>query len=240
MNSFWISAGERQSGDVCKIGRNFTIAVFALALAACAPTEQNEALGSRLAQPPAGIPKPKPIEASDIAIVGQEVAHSIMSLPDIANASVPPMVQFTNVTSIIDKPIDTAPYTELLRDRLILLTREKLRFVERTLPPLVTSKKSKKAPPETVENTTEPDYQIKAELRGHAEDEFYKIQIQFVDFHTSEVLFDGLYRIRKEASDQPAPAPYGNNQASPDTAPPVHDLAAPTTKAPVATGNEAL
>jgi PBP1b-binding outer membrane lipoprotein LpoB len=223
-----------------QLGRNFTIAAFALALAACAPTEQNEAIGSRLAQPPAGIPPQKPVDAGDIAIVGQEVAHSIMALPAVADASVPPMVKFTNVTSIIDKPIDTEPYTQLLRDRLILLTREKLRFVERTLPPLGVSKKNKKAPPETVENTTEPDYHIRAELRGHAEDEFYKIQIQFVDIRTSEVLFDGLYRIRKEASDLPPPAPYGNNQASPDTATPVHNLAAPTIKAPAATGNESL
>ena len=111
------------------------IAAFALALAACAPVD--DSIGSRLAQPPAGAPKPKPVEAGDIAIVGQEVAHSIMDLPVVAGASVPPLVQFTGVTSIIDKPIDTDPYTELLRDRLLLLTREKLRFVEHTLPPYV-------------------------------------------------------------------------------------------------------
>jgi hypothetical protein len=213
-----------------------------LTLAACAPTEQNEALGSRLAQPPAGLPPQKPLEGGDIAIVGQQVAQAIMALPSVAHASVPPMVQFTDVTSIVDKPIDTAPYTQLLRDRVLLLTREKLRFVERTLPPLATAKKGKKAPPEVVENTTEPDFQIKSELRGHAEDEFYKIQIQFVDIHNSEVLFDGLYRIRREAaSDQDVPTTYGNNQTRPETAAPqVHDMTAPTTTAPATGGNESL
>ena len=219
-----------------QLSRNLTIAAFALALAACATTDENDALGSRLAQPPAGTPPQKPADAGDIAIVGQEVAQAIMRLPAVAGASVPPMVQFNGVTSIIDKPIDTDPYTELLRDRILLLTREKLRFVERTLPPYVPpSKKSRKAPPRPVENTLEADYQILAELRGHAEDEFYKIQVEFVDIHTNEVLFNGLYRICREASVAPSPEPSGDTQA-----PPVHDTAAPTRKAPASNGNESL
>jgi len=222
-----------------KFGRNFILAAFALTLVACAPVD--DSIGSRLAQPPAGTPPQKPLDAGDIAIVGQEVAHSIMDLPVIADAPIPPLVQFTGVTSIIDKPIDTDPYTELLRDRILLLTREKLRFVEHTLPPYVppTKKgKSKKAPPpQPVENTTDPDYEILAELRGHAEDEFYKIQIEFVDVHTNEVLFNGLYRLRREASVEPEPdsVPSGDTQA-----PPAQDMTTPTTTAPAPKGNESL
>jgi hypothetical protein len=132
------------------------------------------------------------------------------------------MVQFTGVTSIIDKPVDTEPYTELLRDRLLLLTREKLRFVERTLPPLITSAskkvKSKKDIPAPVAVSSDPDYQVLAEMRGRTEDDYYKIQIQFVDFHTGEVLFNGLYRIRKEIPPEPIAAPPGTlppDQAAP-------------------------
>ena len=221
---FQMSAGMR------KWGRNLTIAAFALALAACAPVD--DSIGSRLEQPRAGTPPQKSVEVGDIVIVGQEVAHSIMDLPVIADASTPPMVQFTGVTSIIDKPIDTDPYTQLLRDRLLLLTREKLRFVEHTLPPYVPeTKKGKKAPPQPVENTMEADYRILAEMRGHAEDEFYKIQVEFVDIHTNEVLFNGLYRIRREASLEPS----GDTQASPN-----QDPAAPTTAALASSGNEAL
>jgi hypothetical protein len=202
----------------------------------------DDSIGSRLAQPPAGTPPQKPVDSGDIAIVGQEVAHSIMDLPVVANASVPPLVQFTGVTSIIDKPIDTDPYTELLRDRLLLLTRLKLRFVEHTLPPYVPpSKKGKKeeAPPQPEQNTTEPDYEILAELRGHAEDEFYKIQVEFVDIHTKEVLFNGLYRIRREASVEPSSEP--SSEPSGDTqAPPVHDTETPTTTSPPPAGNESL
>jgi hypothetical protein len=221
-----------------KLFGNLTIAAFVLTLAACAPVD--DSIGSRLAQPPAGTPPQKPLDAGDIAIVGQEVAHSIMDLPVVADAPIPPMVQFTGVTSIIDKPIDTDPYTQLLRDRLLLLTREKLRFVERTLPPYVPpSKKGKKAAPQPAENTTEPDYRILAELRGHAEDEFYKIQVEFVDIRTNEVLFNGLYRLRREASLEPVPDP--SSGPSHDTqAPPAHDITAPTTTAPAATGNESL
>ena len=215
-----------------------------LALVACAPVD--DSIGSHLTQPPAGTPPQKPIEAGDIAIVGQEVAHSIMDLPVVSGATVPPLVQFTGVTSIVDKPIDTDPYTELLRDRLLLLTRLKLRFVEHTLPPYVPpSKKKKQAEPQPVQNTESPDYQILAELRGHAEDEFYKIQVEFVDIHTNDVLFNGLYRIRREAdvatfgcAGQRQPSRPGVIRTATGSAP--QDLTTPTTTAPGSSGNQTL
>jgi hypothetical protein len=238
---FQITAGMR------KFGRNLTIAAFALTLAACAPLEEvDDTTGSRLAQPPAGTPPQKPIDAGDIAIVGQEVAHAIMDLPVVATAPIPPLVQFTGVTSIMTQPIDTDPYTTLLRDRLLLLTREKLRFVEHTLPPYVPPGKHKKKapPPQPDQNTDNPDYEILAELRGHAEDEFYRIQVEFVDIHSNEVLFNGLYRIRKEAElesvPNPAPEPPDNSQPPPAPPPPMNDLTAPTTNAPSSNGNETL
>lgn len=191
------------------------LVIGTLALASCAPVD--DTIGSRLTQPPPGTEPQKPIEAGDIAIVGQEVAHSIMDLSQIADATTPPLVEFTGVTSIVvaKVPIDTEPYTTLLRDRLLLLTREKLRFVEHTLPPLIVAskKKSKKDLPPPVEVSTDPDYQVLAELRGNDEDNFYKIQVEFVDAHTGDVLFNGLYRIAKEAITQP----------SDETPPPVPD-----------------
>jgi len=232
-----------------KLGWKLAIAAFALTLVACAPMEDEDSIaGSRLSQPPAGTPLPKPTDAGDIAIVGQEVAHSIMDLPVIASATVPPLVQFNGVTSIIDQPIDTDPYTELLRDRLLLLTRQKLRFVEHTLPPYVPKGKKKKAAPQPDENTSSPDYEILAELRGHADADFYRIQVQFVDIRSNEVLFDGLYRIRPEAAEEPSPESAGSDQVAPPspppqntpqqttTPPPPHDLTTPTTTEPPPTG----
>jgi PBP1b-binding outer membrane lipoprotein LpoB len=196
-----------------KLGRNMTLAGLALAMASCAPVD--DTIGSHLVQPPPNTPPRTPVDAGDIAIVGQEVSHSIMDLPAIADASVPPLVQFNGVTSIIAPPIDTTPYTELLRDRLLLLTREKLRFQEHTLPPLVVGKKkSKKAEDAAPEESSEVDYQILAEMRGRADDDVYKIQVQFIDIHTSEVLFDGLYTIRKEDSEGSS-APSDNSQPPP-------------------------
>jgi hypothetical protein len=139
----------------------------------------------------------------------------------VANATLPPLVQFPGVTSIVTPPIDTDPYTELLRDRLLLLTREKLRFVEHTLPPYVpptSKKKVKKSETSAGENSQEADYQVLAELRGQADDDFYKIQVEFVDIHTNEILFDGLYRIRKEEAPEPEPQP-SEGPASPTTSP---------------------
>jgi hypothetical protein len=243
---FQVAAGTK------KVGRNLTIVACALTLVACAPMEEpDNVTGSRLAQPPAGIPPQKPTESGDIAIVGQEVAHSIMDLPAVSGASVPPLVQFTGVTSIVNPPIDTDPYTELLRDRLLLLTREKLRFVERTLPAYVpTAKKGKKkaaAQTQPVQNLTNPDYEILAELRGHADADFYKIQVEFVDVRSHEVLFNGLYRIRKEAN--VGPAPEAAPEASPEPRrestgepppPPTHNIDSPTTTSPTSSGNESL
>jgi hypothetical protein len=209
--------------------RGLALATGVALLTACAaPTD--DLTNSRLTQAPAGTPVPPPTEAGDIAIAGQYAAHAIMDLPEVANATTPPLVQFTGVTSIIvsPAPIDTEPYTVLLRDRLLLITREKLRFVERELPPLVVaspkkSKKKKTAPaPEESEN---PDYQVLAELHGRYEDDFYKVQIQFVDIHSGAVLFNGLYRIGKEVppADEATPAP------SDVTAPPPADDNVPAT-----------
>jgi hypothetical protein len=248
---FQMAAGMRQCG------RNLTIVACALTLAACAPMEQEEqdsVVGSRLAQPPAGAPPQKPTEAGDIAIVGQEVAHSIMDLPVISGASVPPLVQFMGVNSIVSPPIDTDPYTELLRDRLLLLTREKLRFVERTLPAYVppTKKGKKKAAAQTqpVQNTTNPDYEILAELRGHGDADFYRIQVEFVDVHSNGILFNGLYRIHKEAAvepapeapPEPAPEPPRESTGEPPPPPPTpkHNIDSPTTTSPTSSGNESL
>ncbi len=246
---FQNSAESRRGKDVFKLGRNVVLVAIVLTLAACAPMEEvDDTTGSRLAQPPAGTPPEKPIEAGDIAIVGQEIAHSIMDLPVIANATIPPLVRFTGVTSIFVPPIDTEPYTELLRDRLLLITRLKLRFVEHTLPPYVPGKKHKQSPPpeQPVQNTTDADYQILAELRGHADAEFYRIQVEFVDLRSREILFNGLYRIRKEATDQPPPEPETPLPPPPENKPadiaqpapasspvPEHDITAPTTNAPI-------
>lgn len=194
-----------------RMGHGFAVVACALALVACAPVD--DTIGSRLTQPPPGTEPQKPTDAGDIAIVGQEVAHAIMDLPQVADATTPPLVQFTGVTSIVvsKEPVDTDPYTELLRDRLLLITREKLRFVERTLPPLVLAKpkkiKSKKELPASVPVNSNPDYELLAELHGNSDDKFYKIQVQFVDAHTRDVLFNGLYRISKEAAPQPSDDP---------------------------------
>jgi len=140
------------------------------------------------------------IDGSDIAIVGQELSHALMDLSEISGATIPPLVQFKGVTSVVNGPVDTAPYTELLRDRLLLLTREKLRFVERRLPPLHGHKKDVSP----TEGDTDAQYELTAQLRGQFNDPYYLIDIQFSDTHSGEVVFHGLYRIRKELEEQPA------------------------------------
>jgi hypothetical protein len=125
--------------------------------------------------------------------------------------------------------------------RLLLLTREKLRFIEHTLPPYVPpSKKRKKEAAQPQQNTTDADYEILAELRGHAEDDYYKIQVEFVDAHTNEVLFNELYRIRPESADQPPPDQVPDNQALPPDATGQPAQAPVPMPAPATSGNGTL
>jgi len=189
-----------------KVNRGILLLMGALALAACSTT--NETANSGLAQPGGAAAEPL-IEAGDVAIAAQYAAHAIRDLPQVADAPKPMMVQFTGVTSIVTGPVDTEPYTNLLRDRLLVGAHDKLRYVERELPPLILAKpkkiKSRKDLPPPVEVNSDPDFQVLAELRGNFNDDFYKIQIQFLDFHTHEVLFDALYHIRKEMPSEPPP-----------------------------------
>jgi hypothetical protein len=170
----------------------------ALALAACAgtpaapPLPQTDSAGQPI------------LAAGDVVIAGQEAAHAMMDLPEVADAATPPLVRFEGVTNALPTPVDTEPYTDLLRDRLLLITREKLRFVEHTLPPLHSHKGHKASAPPADSGA---DYEVTARLRPDSSEDTYLIEIQFIDIHMGQPLFTGLYRIRPEAPTQPTYAP---------------------------------
>ena len=219
------------------------LAAGVLALAGCASEDVDDTTGSRLEQPAVqpGAPPEPPIEAGDIAIAAQEFSHSIRELPQVANDTTPALVRFNGVTSIVkdkDKQIadiDTTPYTTLLRDRLLLGDREKLRFVERQLPPFSAPHKKghKDDDEEPVGDigTGDPDYQVLAELRGRVDADYYRIQMEFVDIHNGSVLLNQTFRIRKEAPDS------GGEQISDQDVPPQPaPQAAPVTQLPQSAG----
>jgi hypothetical protein len=207
-------------GAVRRGGNKILPLLGVLALAGCAATD--DARNSHLTQPSAPDPQGG-IDAGDIAIAGQYFAHAVDDLPQIASAPKPPLVEFKGVTSIVGpQPIDTTPYTNLLRDRLLLITREKLRYVERQLPQLGSASKAKhhKLEAGDVQAPSSADYEVVAELRGQTNDDLYHIQIQLLDNHTGQVAYNALYRIRKE--DQPPP----------EAAPPVENPIEPTNPNP--------
>jgi len=182
------------------------VAVCALVLTGCATeNDERDSMGSHLYQPPHGTKRPPPVDAGDIALVGQDVARQILLLPPIAEAATPPLVRFNGVTSIVNPPIDTAPYTVLLRDRLLLLTREKLRFVEHTLPPY--SPGGHKKQHVDIDNG-DAEYQVLAEIRGQAKAPTYKVQVEFVEIGSGNILFNQTYRIAKEDEGQPSADSY--------------------------------
>ena len=213
--NFWKSSKTRVP---CSYG--LLLGAIALALAGCAGTP------SQPAQPAVDATTGQPIiEAGDIALAGQLVAHSINDLPEIASATKPPLVRFAGVTSAVAGPIDTSPYTNLLRDRLLLLTREKLRFVERELPPLTPHHvKHSRDVGGPISVDTDADYRITAQLRGNADSDTLLIWIQLVDLQSGQDSFSGLYRIRREMpgaaegspiEGQPAPSNPGIEPTNP-------------------------
>jgi len=224
------------------VARVAALAVVVLTLAGCASEDVDDLTGSRMQPLPLGPDNkpPPPIEAGDVAIAGQLFSHDVRSLPQVASLTTPAMVRFNGVTSLVmDKnhqlaPIDTRPYTTLLRDRLLLGDREKLRFIERQLPPLTLPGKHHQQVVAPVESDN-ADYQVLAELRGRDDANTLRIQIEFVDIHSGTVLVNGIYRIRQEAAGSEDVGDMG----SPPVAQPAPDVApapAPAV-APVYTGN---
>jgi len=81
-------------------------------------------------------------------------------------------------------------------------------------------------------------------LRGHAAADFYRIQVEFVDMHSSEVLFNEVYRIRPEGGEVAAPAgsdslppPAPADQAPQTPTATVPGVEQPTTTSPSGNGN---
>jgi hypothetical protein len=148
---------------------------------------------------------PPAIEAGDIAVAAQMFSHDIRNLPQISSLTVPQLVRFNGVTSIVKTEnhqladVDTTPYTILLRDRLLLGDREKLRFIERQLPPLNAPKKHGKNAAMPIDSGG-PDYEVLAELHGEAGAGSLRVQLQFVDFGSRQVLLNETYSIAPEAS----------------------------------------
>ena len=210
--------------------------------------DEDNAVGSRLAQPPQGVPLPKAEEVGDITIAGQEFCprrHGLARRRRCGCArrwcdstASPALSTSRSIRNLTRSSCAIACF---------LLTREKLRFIEHTLPPYVPGKKHKSEDKQPVQNISDPDFEILAELRGHADAEFYRIQIEFVDAHSHEVLYNGLYHIRPEASDQQSaqePAASNDQVAPPPSAqPPVPESTVPDTAQPTTTvpsGNTAL
>jgi hypothetical protein len=222
--------------------RGFYLGAAGLALAGCATTINDDISKSQLAQPTMDEHGQVITEAGDIAIAGQMAAHSIMDLPEVAEAAKPPLVEFKGVTSIVTGPVNTQPYTDLLRDRLLLITREKLRYVERQLPPLHAHKGKHHEEGGSIDVDTNAEYEILAELRGEYGADNYRVQIQFVDISTRQPLFNGLYNIRHEEQDE-APPQDTTQQPIEPTNPnptPIDEDASPPPPPPMPAGNSGL
>jgi hypothetical protein len=138
----------------------------------------------------------------DLAVAGSNIAQSIRSLPEILAAAKPPIIQLQGVTSIvINGPIDTEPYADLLRDRLNAGDDNKVHYMERQLPQLHHERREKSDD----DLSMSPDYQLFAELQGNAKKPTLTLQIQLINVHTQQVAFDHRYHISQEAPSTDAP-----------------------------------
>jgi hypothetical protein len=226
------------SRDVGRSGlEKLALLAAVLSLAACAGEERDDTTGSRLYQAPIpqGQKGPPPIEAGDIAIAAQLFSHDIRELPQVSGLTVPQLVQFAGVTSIVRDengqlaPVDTQPYTDLLRDRLLLGDREKLRFVERQLPAFHTKTAHKDAEAPIQVDNGDANFRVLAELRGHANSNALRIQMEFVA-RDGSILLNNTYRIRPEAAGSGATETISDQDVPPMPSPPEPQRPAPSSQ----------
>ncbi len=182
-------------------------------------------VGSHLVQPAAGQLRPKPEEAGDIAVAGSTMAQEIRTLPVILAAPKPPIIQLQGVTSIVQNgPIDTEPYSNLLRDRLNAGDDNKVHYMERQLPQ---ARHHREGSDNDLDMSA--DYQLMAELQGNARHPMLTLQVQLIDAHTNQIVFDQSYRIRQEAASPDAPGGAGDNTPPPPEIAPTPPPSDPTT-----------
>jgi hypothetical protein len=151
------------------------------------------------------------IESQDIGAAAVKAAQSIVNLPQITQATEPPIILITPVTNRSATPIDADLYTVKLRGTLMQYGGGKVRFLARDVSWNVNKEEmAARAAGEVQQgaarNAHTFHYILTAELRGisasssQGRSEYFLVAFKLVDINDL-LLWENQYEIKKEGSD---------------------------------------
>lgn len=151
------------------------------------------------------------IESQDIGAAAQKAAQSILNLPQIAQAAMPPTVMITPVSNHSPSLIDTELYTVKLRGILMQYSGSKVRFLARDVgwganKTEVDLRKAGEVQPGPDRNAATYDYLFTAEVRGISganslgRTEYFLVAFKLVDFN-DVLVWENQYEVKKEGKE---------------------------------------
>ena len=151
------------------------------------------------------------IESQDIGAAAQKAAQSIVNLPQIAQATVPPTVIITPVVNRSASPIDTDLYTVKLRGILMQYDTGKVRFLARDTSwnennNEMALRQRGEVQQGQARNAATYDYILTAELRGisgssgKGRSEYFLVAFKLVDMNDI-LVWENQYEIKKQGND---------------------------------------
>lgn len=151
------------------------------------------------------------IESQDIVAAANKAAAAIVTLPQVTQASAPPVILITPVANRSSSPIDTDIYTTKLRGILMSYAPDKVRFLARDVGTEVNLREQELRESGQVRAGSQPrhahtyDYILTAEVRGisaagnKARSEYFLVAFKLVDFDDL-LLWENQYEIKKEGT----------------------------------------
>ncbi len=148
------------------------------------------------------------LESQDIVAAANKAAASIVTLPQIAQATTPPIVLITPVINRSAAPVDTELYTTKLRGILMSYAPDKVRFLARDVG-FETSKREEQLRSQGEVRAGRPrsahtyDYILTAEVRGIsaasnvAQSDYFLVAFKLVDYDDL-LVWETQYEVKKE------------------------------------------
>jgi len=151
------------------------------------------------------------IESQDVNAAAAQAAQSIINIPEIAQASKPPIILISDVTNKSSSPIDTSLYTSVLRDSLLNNTGGKVRFIDRSAAEQ-NQKEAQLAQDGQVQGgdnrlALSYDYVLTAELQGIAmassqgQSDYFRIAFKLISRKNDLLVWTNAYQIKKEGAE---------------------------------------
>jgi uncharacterized protein (TIGR02722 family) len=150
------------------------------------------------------------IESQDVNAAAAQAAQSIVNLPEIANASQPPVVMIAEPVNRSSSPIDKTLLTNTLRDALLNGSGGKVRFIDRSTM-AVNQKEQQMVDSGEVQQASQGgrsamsyDYLLTAEIQGigmnssQGQSDYFRMTFKLINRKTDLLIWTNPYQIKKE------------------------------------------